>query len=308
MTTDRRFINALLGNAEPEGGLFGSAFNQADTRTPEPFAGLLGLNPPTSSNSFGGLLSSPPPTPAYNFLAGLNVPPAPVFAKPTPTLPVVPVVRPEPVKRKVYFAFDFDDLIRVNNVRQIGKIGPREQKNPRTFSDRSIWESRNIKNEDNLKNLMRHGVRYGSVVCVLVGTSTWRSRWTKYEIARAIVDERGLLAVHVNSINHNIRQTTDSAGINPLHIMGVFHSPNGNHYLYEKHPIVTDAAQAQLGYEWRQYEDFLDAVPLPRYIPSLAVGHVMPLSICTDEYDIGRDGGFKNIGEWIDAAAIQAGR
>ena len=34
------------------------------------------------------------------------------------------------VKRKVYFAFDFDDVIRVNNARQIGKIGSREQRNP----------------------------------------------------------------------------------------------------------------------------------------------------------------------------------
>jgi hypothetical protein len=207
----------------------------------------------------------------------------------------------------VYFAFDFDDLIRVNNVRQIGKIEPRERKNPRTFSDRSIWESRNIKNEENLKNLMRQGVRYSSVVCVLVGTNTWCSRWAKYEVARAIIDERGLLAVHINSIDHNIRKTTDKPGISPLHVMGIFHAANGDHYLYEKHVVLTSAATAELGYEWRPYEDFADPVPLPPYIPSPAVGYVIPLSIYTREYDMGHDG-FKNIGLWIDAAAVEAGR
>ena len=71
-----------------------------------------------------------------------------------PLLPIAPTVNaltaPE-VKRKVYFAFDFDDLIRVNNVRQVGKIGPREQKNARAFYDRSIWESRDINTVNGLK-------------------------------------------------------------------------------------------------------------------------------------------------------------
>src|SRR5215472_11148772 len=126
-------------------------------------------------------------------------------------LPVVPPVAPTAnalvalVKRKVYFAFDFDDLIRVNNVRQVGKIGSCEQKNPRSFYDRSIWESRDIKNEENLKALMRNAVRYSSAVCVLIGTKTWQSRWVKYEIARAVIEQRGLLAVHLNGINHHQR-------------------------------------------------------------------------------------------------------
>jgi hypothetical protein len=91
-----------------------------------------------------------------------------------------------------------------------------------------------------------------------------------------------LLAVHVNSIKHNIRQTTDRPGISPLHVMGIFHAANGSYYLYEKHAVVKDAAEAELGYEWRPYEDFLDPVLLPKYIPSPAVGYVMPLSVYTE--------------------------
>jgi hypothetical protein len=214
----------------------------------------------------------------------------------------------EPVKRKVYFAFDFDDLMRVNNVRQVGKIGPREASNPRTFSDRSIWESRNIKNEENLKNLMRGAIRHSSAVCALIGANTWRSRWAKYEIARAVIDERGLLAVHVNSINHHARRVPDRPGISPLHWMGVYNSPNGNFYLYEQHVVVTNTAAAELGFEWRPYEDYTTPVPLPRYIPNIDVGYVMPLSVHTAEYDMTTNEGFRNIGAWIDTAAAQVGR
>ena len=89
---------------------------------------------------------------------------------------------------------------------------------------------------------MRRGVQLSSAVCVLIGTNTWRSRWAKYEIARAVIDGRGLLAVHLNSINHHTRKTPDAYGINPLHFMGIYHSSNGRYYLYEKHVVVTNAA------------------------------------------------------------------
>jgi hypothetical protein len=261
------------------------------TQLPSPFSAPVPYTEPSLLNAL-----TSPLTQSHPFV---GVPPA-VQARTAP-----PLLQ---VKRKVYFAFGFDDLMRVNNVRQIGKIGPREQKNPRTFTDRSIWESRDIKNEENLKNLMRQGVRYSSVVCVLVGTQTWQSRWVKYEIARAVIDERGLLAMQLNGINHHIRKTPDRLGLNPLHMMGVYHHQNGRFYLYEKHVVVTNPANAEVGFEWRPYDDFTDPVPLPKYIPTIPVAHVMPLSIYTHEYDaVGHDS-FKNIGAWIDAAAVQSGR
>jgi antiphage defense system Thoeris ThsB-like protein len=272
-----------------------------------PPAGLSALFP-QSESPFGwdNTLSAKPPTPSPLASLVCYTPPAPRL--PTTRLGEIKpalVALPE-VKRKVYFAFDFDDVIRVNNVRQVGKIGPREERN-RTFYDRSIWESRNIKTDEGLKNLMREAVRHSSAVCALIGTNTWRSRWAKYEIARAIIDERGLLAVHLNGINHHVRHAPDRRGINPLHVMGVYHSPNGNYYLYEKHPAVTNEAAAELGWEWRPYEDYTDPVPLPRYIPRIDFGYVMPLSVYAGEYDMKADDGFKNIGAWIDAAAAKVG-
>jgi hypothetical protein len=170
-----------------------------------------------------------------------------------------------------------------------------------------MWEKRDIKNEETLKKLMREAVRHSSAVCVLTGTNTWKSRWVKYEIARAVIDERGLLAVQLNGINHHIRKTPDRIGLNPLHMMGVYHDHNGRFYLYEKHVVVTRAANAEVGFEWRPYEDFTDPVPLPKYIPIIPVAHVMPLSINTREYDAAGHDSFTN-GGGIDAAAMVAGR
>ena len=232
-----------------------------------------------------------------------------------PVVPVIPyrpaasapVAVPE-VKRKVYFAFSFADILRVNNVRHIGKIGPHESRNARTFYDRSIWERRSIKNDEGLKNLMRNGVKHSSAVCVLIGTDTWESRWAKYEIARAVIDGRGLFGVHINSLNHNVRRAPDPQGYNPLHLMGVYRDLNGKFYLWEKCIVIKNVETGELGWEWRQYEDYTDPVSLPRYIAQISLQHVMPLSWVTQEYDFIRNTGAKNLGAWIDMAAERAGR
>jgi hypothetical protein len=82
-----------------------------------------------------------------------------------------------------------------------------------------------LRNENTLKNLMRGAIQHSSAMCVLVGTETWQSRWVKYEIARAVIDRRGLLAVHINGLNHVKRRMPDRPGYNPLHLMGVYRSP-----------------------------------------------------------------------------------
>jgi hypothetical protein len=57
------------------------------------------------------------------------------------------------LKRKVYF--DFDDLMRTNDVRQAWKIHHPHSADNCSFFDRSIWESRNIKDGKTLKALMQ---------------------------------------------------------------------------------------------------------------------------------------------------------
>jgi hypothetical protein len=271
--------------------------------------GLFDPPPPSSSNPFespfvtGGLLgalTTPPPVPApTNALSRYTSPPV------VPYRPAAPVAVPE-VKRKVYFAFSFSDVIRVNNVRNTGKIGPRETKKARVFYDRSMWEQRSIANDPGLKTLMRAGVAHSSVICVLVGADTWKSRWVRYEIARAVIDERGLFGIHINSINHNQRRAPDPPGYNPLDAMAVYKDSNGKYYLWEK--VVAADVNGVLGWKWEQYDDFTDPIRLPRYMADMDTGYLRALLTVTSLYDFTANDGAKNIGAWIDAAAVKVGR
>jgi hypothetical protein len=216
------------------------------------------------------------------------------------------LLQPE-TKRKAYFAFRFEDIMRVNNVRNAWKFNHPESLYKRSFFDRSIWGKSDAQKPESLKALMRGAVVQSSAICVLIGTHTWQGRWVKYEIARSVIDERGLLGVHINGIKHIERLAADAPGLSPLHFMGIFHSPNGLYYLYESF-LEFNGTTELVALVWRPYQDFTDPVPLPRYIPSIQQGLVMPLARYTQEYDYVADGGKTNIGAWIDKAASAVGR
>jgi hypothetical protein len=285
--------------------------------------GLGGLVPGTTLTSVGPLESSrqsglgsllggalhdvppPPPPPPHNALATA------LWSKnPLSSLGNV-FLQPE-TKRKAYFAFRFEDIMRVNNVRKAWCIDHPDSPTMRSFRDRSIWGKSKAQEPESLKALMRDAVIHSSAICVLVGTNTWKGRWVKYEIARAVADGRGLLAVHINGLNHHQRRTPDTRGNNPLKYMGVYHSPDGRYYIYELKSEM-DPTTRQLGwkwrpYEWRPYEDFKGAVDRPQYIPSITQGYVAPLASYTSEYDYVTQNGHANIGAWIDRAAVAVGR
>jgi hypothetical protein len=211
--------------------------------------------------------SPPPQSPSLglgNALAGLLAP-----LEPRPTL--AEALYGQQTKRKAYFAFRFEDVMRVNNVRMGWCRNHPDGPFNRSFHDSSIWEKREALEPVALKNLMREAVEHTSAICVLVGTNTWQGRWVKYEIARAIVDERGLLAVHINGLKHHQRQAPDLRGYNPLHLMGIYHSPDGRYYIYE-YNNVTISLLGLLDWQWRPYEDFKSPVNLPRYIPAINQG------------------------------------
>jgi hypothetical protein len=243
------------------------------------------------------------------FLAG-QAPPPPRFLPPALTHRPAPIprasMRPETTGRRVYFAFDFDDLARVEAVRQNGKVGLRETIQ-RGFYDRAVWESRAARNEAGLLALMREAVRNSATVCVLSGANTWRSRWVKYEIARAVIEERGLLAIHVNGIEP-AHGAPEQAGLNPLHVMGLYQHESGHHYLVERHEVVKDVATGTLGFSWRLYADHSEPVVPPRYVGDIEPGQAAPLSLFTTEHDFLADDGETHIATWIDEAAAQAGR
>jgi len=254
---------------------------------------LLGYTPPPSKlparTSLGGIFGLVPPPSLPTTRLG-SVTPTPVLPAPS-------------IERMSYFAFDFDDIMRVNNVRQSGKIGPRVNGNARGFKDRSVWEKSNAKTKDGLKRFMQNAVQRSGAVCVMVGTTTWQSFWVRYEIALSVVGERGLLAVDLNSINHSDQTGPDPLGVNPLHFMGVY-KDGENWYLVERKMVET-ANGPELKWNW--YSEYTKPVKRPAYVPDIAQT-VIPLALYTDRYDFMAEAGAANMGQWFDMAARKSGR
>ena len=206
------------------------------------------------------------------------------------------------VKRRAFFSFHYPDIMRVNNVRQAWKIDHPDSSENRSFVDSSLWETRKLEGDESVKRLIREGVQNTSAVCVLIGTDTWSRRWVRYEIARAVIDNKGLLGVHINRLNHHERRCADAFGSNPLSWLGVC-KIQGNalsvpqYYLYE----FKNGA-------WSKYEDYTAPVSLPLYLADPSPEYVMPLAAGANVYDYVADGGHINIGPWIDIAAKRVGR
>jgi hypothetical protein len=299
-------VSDLFG---PPNGLTGSAV--------EDLVGPLKSRSPASPynyvNALAGFVAPPPPAPlGFGALSGhfpLTDPPTPLgalYAPPAPPKPVAPTV-----KRKAFFSFHYDDIMRVNVVRNAWKIDHPDNTLMRSFQDSSLWENRKLEGDDAVKRLIREGVEYTSAVCVLIGTETWLRRWVRYEIARAIVDGRGLLGVHLNSIRHHHTKTPHTRGYNPLEFMavgkvqpGVLSTPR--YCLFEK-----QAAPNGIGgykWEWNRYSDYTISVSLPPWLADPVAGYVTPLSQNATVYDYIADDGHRNIGSWIDRAAQGAGR
>ncbi|UGV24682.1 hypothetical protein E0H22_02665 [Rhodopseudomonas boonkerdii] len=262
--------------------------------------------PPASPKFGGGLLAdlvAPPPSFGGGLLDSLIAPPVRPAPPPPPVQPAI--------KRKAFFSFHYDDAMRVNVVRNAWKIAHRDSATMRSFFDSSLWEKRKIKDETTIKNLIRYGVSSTSAVCVLVGSETWSRRWVRYEIARSIIDKRGLLAVHLNSIKHHHTLTPHTRGPNPLDYMAIGRpvpQPGmpARYYLYELLPFGDGFGGVK--WEWRRYGDYTLHVPRPRWIAELEVGTLVALSDGADEYDYMASNGSREIGAWLDRAARRSGR
>ena len=149
-------------------------------------------------------------------------------------------------------------------------------------------------------------MKNSSAVCVLAGSQTFLRPFVRYEIARAVINNRGLLTVHVNDIPHIKTKATHPRGPNPLEYMGVGRDENGSFYLYECNPYFD--GRGGISWTWEPYSDYRLPVGLPRGMTEPDAGYIMRLSTNADEYDYTSENGSKNIGSWIDRAARRSGR
>jgi hypothetical protein len=301
------FGNALANISAPQppapfgfGALF-SRFPSADPPTPAPsvFGSLFEPTPsnPLTVGALSGHFPSSDPPPTFGALYPSSTPP------PKPVTPAV--------KRKAFFSFHYDDVMRTSVVRKAWMFKHPDNALMPSFYDSSLWESKKLEDDEAVKRLIRDGVWNTSAVCVLAGSETYERRWVRYEIARAIIDGRGLLTVHLNSIRHHVTKTPHTRGPNPLDYMAVGKVQTNTwdearYFLYEQRQGLDSAGGCRWG--WFKYDDYRKSVDLPRWLTDPTPGHVTPLSNCAAEYDYMADDGHKNIGSWIDSAARRAGR
>jgi hypothetical protein len=290
------YIDELAtGESEPSSGEYDEADGCAvDDKNPlwRAIAGV-DLSPPT--NSLADLIACTPPP---SFGSGLGSFLGTVQTK----------------RRRVFFAFHYADILRVNNVRLSGEFTKSASESGREvegFYDNSLWESRKRSGDDTIRNLIRDGVKNSSAVCVLVGTGTWSRPWVRYEIARAVIDGRGILAVHINGLKHHLLGVSHALGTNPLEFLGVYKTvqpgvlSSPKYYIYERKTVWNGYQNV---FEWHPYDQYTHPVDRPQWLAAPLPGYVMPLSANATVYDYVGGVGHKNIGGWIDAAAIAAGR
>jgi MTH538 TIR-like domain (DUF1863) len=199
--------------------------------------------------------------------------------------------------RKVFFSFHYlPDIFRVNVVRQSNLTHNLDDRD--SFFDRSLWEKAKSNSAESLMQLIRNGMAGSSVVCVLAGTETWSRYWVRYEIARAVIEGKGLVTVHINNVVCAGAQSISARGLNPLDYMAVGkHPTNGQYYLCES-----------WNSEWRWYPVFKQPIKPPAFLPEITAGQFQRLSNGTREYDYAKQNGYLNLSGWVEDAAIAVGR
>lgn len=198
--------------------------------------------------------------------------------------------------RRTYFSFHYNpDNWRVQSVRKSWLTKPDRESSG--FFDAADWEEAKKESERALKVFIGKQLNGTSVTCVCVGTETAYRRWVRYEIQRSFVEGRGLLATRVHKLK-NSKAETSSRGPNPfeaLHVELLDEGARGQLWEYDY--------SAQKWAKSLDYPDPFSMKGLPWRLSKSA-----QLSDLFKIYDYVDDDGYNKLGDWIEAAAKQAGR
>ncbi len=122
--------------------------------------------------------------------------------------------------RIVFFSFDYDDVWRVNQVRNSGAFTGEKRSG---FRDKAEYEQVRRTGDAAIRNWIRRQMHDCSVTCVLIGAATYRSRWVNFEIAESIRNSMGLLGVYI----HRLRVSKNDRGAVLSPVVGaVLRPPN----------------------------------------------------------------------------------
>lgn len=106
--------------------------------------------------------------------------------------------------RRVYFSFHYDDIWKVNQIRNSHIV---EGCTAAGFMDASLWERVKRRGDAAIKRAIDQGLENTSVTCVLIGARTWERRYVRYEIEQSIERGNGLLGIHVYNVKDRFGKT-----------------------------------------------------------------------------------------------------
>lgn len=112
--------------------------------------------------------------------------------------------------RKVFFSFQYEDVHRAMNVRNSNVISSDTKAG---FIDKADFEELELKGDSAVKEWINDQLHGTSVTVVLVGATTDKSKWVKYEIQKSIERGNGILTIDISKISDLNKKTTDCCSL-----------------------------------------------------------------------------------------------
>lgn len=195
--------------------------------------------------------------------------------------------------RRTFFSFHYqEDVTRAHVVRNSWVT--KEDREDAGFFDASVFESKQRAGDETLKAFLTEALKSTTVTCVLVGAQTAFRPWVRYELVRSFQRGNGLFGIRVNNIK-DLGGAIGQAGVNPFDYLAY---------------IVKDGRITWREWDGTQWVDYLKvpsaAVSEVGY--ALGLGDAKQFSHRFAVYDWITDGGYENLGTWVERAAQQAGK
>ena len=196
------------------------------------------------------------------------------------------------VARRTFFSFHYrPDVHRAMVVRNSWVT--KADREDSGFFDSSVFESKQ-RNDDALKAFLLDGLKNTSVTCVLIGAETSLRRWVRFEIFRSFMRGNGLFGIQVGGIK-NLRQETCGAGGNPFSALAF--TIEGDRLKFQEYMAT--------GWQWARD---VGSMPMSEVAYDMRGMTNHTLSNLFPVYEWIADGGFENLGDWIESAAGHAGK
>ncbi|MBA1250299.1 MULTISPECIES: TIR domain-containing protein [Pseudomonas] len=124
--------------------------------------------------------------------------------------------------RKVFFSFQYEDVHRAMNVRNSNVIAADTKVG---FIDKADFEEVERKGDAAIKKWINEQLHGTSVTVVLVGATTDKSKWVKYEIEQSVERGNGILTIDISNIEDLNGKTTSCCSLR---------APGATHYLWNR--------------------------------------------------------------------------